>query len=292
MTAPLAASLSIPSSLDRDRLTMTRPDEQEVRLREARRPRARCPECGKLGVLEVLTVHRPGLPSVRQTVIRCTRTARKDPRGRELAAGRCPLAIVSEEPLPDQEGEFLQFLQDHEKGPDQDPPPAVDCRRMPQDSASGDLCGMPVEAARPAQEALEDPPPPATSSDPEPAPLDRPGAQDDSHQEPEEEPMPEEPRTCCRCNAPIDGRGGRRYCPTCAKEAQREGRRARHLRTQARKRPLTPAPVPVGRLAEESSTSHQDPAPAPRPVEVLRQLLALDPEARAAVLVLARTEAA
>ena len=87
VTAPLAASLSIPSSLDRDRLTMTAPDEQEVRLREARRERARCPECGKLGVLEVLTVHRPGLPSVRRTVIRCTRTARKDPRGRELAAG-------------------------------------------------------------------------------------------------------------------------------------------------------------------------------------------------------------
>lgn len=292
MTAPLAASLSIPSSLDRDRLTMTRPDEQEVRLREARRERARCPECGKLGVLEVLTVHRPGLPSVRQTVIRCTRTARKDPRGRELAAGRCPLAIVSEEPLPDQEGEFWQFRQGHEKGPDQDPPPAVDCRRMPQDSASGDLCGMPVEAARPAQDAPEDPPPPATSPNPEPAPLDRPGAQDDSHQEPEEEPMPEEPRTCCRCDAPIDGRGGRRYCPTCAKEAQREGRRARHLRTQARKATLTPAPAPAGRLAEESSTSHQDPAPGPRPVEVLRQLLDLDPEARAAVLVLARTEAA
>ena len=292
MTAPLAASLSIPSSLDRDRLTMTRPDEQEVRLRETRRERARCPACGKLGVLEVLTVHRPGLPSVRRTVIRCTRTARKDPRGRELASARCPLAIVNEEPLTDQAGEFREFCEGHEKGPDQDPTPAVDDRRMPQDSASGDLCGMPVEAARPAQEALEDPPPPATSSDPEPAPLDRPGAQDDSHQEPEEEPMPEEPRTCCRCNAPIDGRGGRRYCPTCAKEAQREGRRARHLRTQARKRPLTPAPVPVGRLAEEPSTSHQDPAPGPRPVEVLRQLLALDPEARAAVLVLARTEAA
>lgn len=294
MTAPLAASLSIPSSLDRARLTMTRPDEQEVRLREACRPRARCPECGKLGVLEVLTVHRPGLPSVRRTVIRCTRTARKDPRGRELASARCPLAIVNEEPLTDQAGEFREFCEDHKKGPDQDPPPAVDCRRMPQDSASGDLCGMPEEASRPAQEALEDPPPPATSSDPEPAPLDRPGAQNDSHQEPEEEPMPEEPRTCCRCNAPIDGRGGRRYCLPCAKEAQREGRRARHLRTQARKAPLTPAPVPnVGiRLAEESSTSHQGPAPGPRPVEVLRQLLDLDPEARAAVLVLARTEAA
>lgn len=288
----LADCVSIPSSLDADRLTMTAPDAQEVRLREARRERARCPACGKLGVLEVLTVHRPGLPSVRRTVIRCTRTARKDPRGRELAAGRCPLAIVSEEPLPDQEGEFLQFLQDHEKGTDQDPPPAVDCRRMPQDAAPGDLCGMPEEAARPAQDAPEEPPQPATSSDPAPAPLDRPGAQDDSHQEPEEEPMPEEPRTCCRCNAPIDGRGGRRYCLPCAKEAQREGRRARHLRTQARKRPLTPAPVPVGRLAEESSTSHQDPAPAPRPVEVLRQLLDLAPEARAAVLVLARTEAA
>lgn len=288
----LADCVSIPSSLDANRLTMTAPDAQEVRLREARRERARCPECGKLGVLEVLTVHRPGLPSVRRTVIRCTRTARKDPRGRELASARCPLAIVSEEPMPDQEGEFLQFFQDHEKGIDQDPPPAVDARRMPQNSASGDLCGMPEEAARPAQDAPEEPPPPATSSDPEPAPLDRPGVQDDSHQEPEEEPMPEEPRTCCRCNAPIDGRGGRRYCPTCAKEAQKEGRRARHLRTQARKRPQSPAPAPVGRLLEPASTSHQDPAPGPRPVEVLRQLLALDPEDRAAVLVLARTEAA
>lgn len=288
----LADCVSIPSSLDADRLTMTAPDAQEVRLREARRERARCPACGKLGVLEVLTVHRPGLPSVRRTVIRCTRAGRKDPRGRELASARCPLAIVSEEPMPDQEGEFLQFLQDHEKGPDQDPPPTVDARRMPQDSASGDSCGMPEEAARPAQDAPEEPPPPATSSDPEPAPLDRPGAQNDSHQEPEEEPMPEEPRTCCRCNAPIDGRGGRRYCPTCAKEAQKEGRRARHLRTQARKAPLTPAPALAGRLAEEPSTSHQDPAPGPRPVEVLRQLLDLDPEARAAVLVLARTEAA
>ena len=116
MTAPLAACVSIPSwtvtglsavrllTAERSCLTMTRPDDQEVRLRESRRERARCPACGKLGILEVLTVHRPGLPSVRRTVIRCTRTARKDPRGRELASTRCPLAIVSEEPLPDQEG--------------------------------------------------------------------------------------------------------------------------------------------------------------------------------------------
>jgi len=235
VTAPLAACVSIPSSLDGDRLTMTRPDDQEVRLREARRTRARCPECGKLGILEVLTVHRPGLPSVRRTVIRCTRAGRKDPRGRELASSRCPLTVVSEEPLPvvagefrefceDHEkgvGEFWQFCQDHEKGADPDPLPAPDVRRLPQDSASGDFCGLPEEAARGAQDAFEDPPPPATSSNPEPAPLGRPGDQE-SDQEPEEDTMPEEPtatkptrrgRACKRCATPIDGVGGRRRTP-------------------------------------------------------------------------------
>jgi len=218
--------------------------DQEVRLRESRRERARCPACGKLGILEVLTVHRPGLPSVRRTVIRCTRAGRKDPRGRELASSRCPLTVVSEEPLPvvagefrefceDHEkgvGEFWQFCQDHKKGPDPDPLPAV-------------------EAARAAQDAFEAPPPPVTSIDPEPAPLGQQQAQREPNPEPEEvATMPEEPtRTCTRCNAPINGTGGRRYCQTCAEVAKREARHVRHLRAQARKHPQTPAAVPAGR---------------------------------------------
>lgn len=306
MTAPLAASLSNPSSLDRDRLTMTRPDDQEVRLRESRRERARCPACGKLGILEVLTVHRPGLPSVRRTVIRCTRTGHKDPRGRELASTRCPLAVVSEEPLPvvagefrefreDHEkgvGEFWQFCQDHKKGPDPDPLPVVEARRLPQDSAPGDFRRLPVEAARDAQDAFEAPPLPATSSNPEPAPLGRPGDQE-SDQEPEEDTMPEEPtatkptrrgRACKRCATPIDGVGGRRYCPDCAVDVRNEGRRALYRKKGGRAR--KPRAIPSGRLSEV-------PTPAPsRPLDVLHQLLALDPETRAAVLVLARTEAA
>lgn len=283
----LAACVSIPSSLDVDRLTMTAPDNQEVRLHEARRERARCPACGKLGVLEVLTVHRPGLPSVRRTVIRCTRTGRKDPRGRELASTRCPLAIVSEEPLPDQEGGVSGVFGAPKKGVDLEPLPAPDVRRLPQDSASGDFCGLPEEAARAAQDAFEAPPPPATSSNPEPAPLGLLLAQGEPNPEPEEAAtMSEEPtRTCARCNAPINGTGGRRYCQTCSEVAKREARHARYLRAQARK---TGAPAPAGRLM----TTNDDLRAPSRPLEVLRQLLDLDPEARAAVLVLARTEAA
>jgi len=105
--------------------------------------------------------------------------------------------------------------------------------------------------------------------------------------------MPEEPtatkptrrgRACKRCATPIDGVGGRRYCPGCARDARNEGRRALYRKKGGRAR--KPRAIPSGRLPEV-------PTPAPsRPLDVLRQLLDLDPEARAAVLVLARTEAA
>jgi ribosomal protein L32 len=70
-----------------------RPTADEARQRrtqEARHQTAACPHCGEWSIVETVTVNRPGLPGVVQTLSRCQR----NPRWQEE---RCPLTILSEE---------------------------------------------------------------------------------------------------------------------------------------------------------------------------------------------------
>jgi hypothetical protein len=73
------------------------PSPEETRKRRAQQARhqtAACPHCGEWAVVETVTVNRPGLPGVVQTISRCQR----NPRWREE---RCPLTILHEGWAPD-----------------------------------------------------------------------------------------------------------------------------------------------------------------------------------------------
>lgn len=62
-----------------------------------------CPECGGRATTEVVLVTRPGESTVRQTIIRCWKSG-KDFVGRD----RCPVTIVSEEPIVDHKEETMR----------------------------------------------------------------------------------------------------------------------------------------------------------------------------------------
>lgn len=87
-----ASDIPIPSTAA-DYTPPVRPSLEETRkhrAREARHQTSACPHCGEWAIVETVTVNRPGLPGVVQTVSRCQR----QPRWR---GERCPLTILSEE---------------------------------------------------------------------------------------------------------------------------------------------------------------------------------------------------
>ena len=88
-----AADIPIPTTLDLNAAPQCLPSREEVRKRRAQQARhqtAACPHCGEWAIVETVTVNRPGLPGVVQTLSRCQR----NPRWQEE---RCPLTILSEE---------------------------------------------------------------------------------------------------------------------------------------------------------------------------------------------------
>ena len=92
-----AADIPIPTILSLHDVVQRRPTAEEIRKhrsREARHQTAACPHCGEWAIVETVTVNRPGLPGVVQTLSRCQR----NPRWQEE---RCPLTILSEEWAPD-----------------------------------------------------------------------------------------------------------------------------------------------------------------------------------------------
>jgi len=62
-----------------------------------------CPRCGGRATSEVVRVTRPGQCAVRRTIIRCWRSG-KDFVGRD----KCPVTIVSEEPIADHKEETMR----------------------------------------------------------------------------------------------------------------------------------------------------------------------------------------
>lgn len=87
-----APPVTIPSTAA-DYTPPVQPTDDEVRqhrAREARHQTSACPHCGEWAIVETVTVNRPGMPGVVQTISRCQR----QPRWR---GERCPLTILSEE---------------------------------------------------------------------------------------------------------------------------------------------------------------------------------------------------
>ena len=92
-----AADITIPTTLDLNAAPQCLPSLEETRKRRAQQARhqtAACPHCGEWAIVETVTVNRPGLPGVVQTLSRCQR----NPRWREE---RCPLTILHEGWAPD-----------------------------------------------------------------------------------------------------------------------------------------------------------------------------------------------
>lgn len=88
-----AADIPIPTTLSINAAPQCLPSREETRKRRAQQARHQtgaCPHCGEWAIVETVTVNRPGLPGVVQTVSRCQR----NPRWQEE---RCPLTILSEE---------------------------------------------------------------------------------------------------------------------------------------------------------------------------------------------------
>jgi len=93
----IASDVSIPTTLDLNAAPQCLPSPEETRKRRAQQARhqtAACPHCGEWAVVETVTVNRPGLPTVVQTISRCQR----NPRWQEE---RCPLTILHEGWAPD-----------------------------------------------------------------------------------------------------------------------------------------------------------------------------------------------
>ncbi len=89
----IASDVSIPTTLDLNAAPQCLPSLEETRKRRAQQARhqtSACPHCGEWAIVETVTVNRPGLPGVVQTLSRCQR----NPRWQEE---RCPLTILSEE---------------------------------------------------------------------------------------------------------------------------------------------------------------------------------------------------
>lgn len=101
-----AADITIPTTLSLHDVVQRRPSVEEARKRRAQQARhqtSACPHCGEWAIVETVTLNRPGLPGVVQTLSRCQR----NPRWQEE---RCPLTILSEEwaeekPAPEAEEE-------------------------------------------------------------------------------------------------------------------------------------------------------------------------------------------
>lgn len=92
-----AADIPIPTTLDLNAAPQCLPIPEETRkhrAREARHQTSACPHCGEWAIVETVTVNRPGLPGVVQTISRCQR----NPRWQEE---RCPLTILHEGWAPD-----------------------------------------------------------------------------------------------------------------------------------------------------------------------------------------------
>lgn len=92
-----AADITIPTTLDLNAAPQCLPSLEEARkhrAQQARHQTAACPHCGEWAIVETVTVNRPGLPGVVQTLSRCQR----NPRWQEE---RCPLTILHEEWAPD-----------------------------------------------------------------------------------------------------------------------------------------------------------------------------------------------
>jgi ribosomal protein L32 len=92
-----AADITIPTTLDLNAAPQCLPSPEETRKRRAQQARhqtSACPHCGEWAIVETVTVNRPGLPGVVQTLSRCQR----NPRWREE---RCPLTILHEGWAPD-----------------------------------------------------------------------------------------------------------------------------------------------------------------------------------------------
>jgi predicted RNA-binding Zn-ribbon protein involved in translation (DUF1610 family) len=88
-----AADITIPTTLDLNAAPQCLPSLEEARkhrAQQARHQTSACPHCGEWAIVETVTVNRPGLPGVVQTLSRCQR----NPRWQEE---RCPLTILSEE---------------------------------------------------------------------------------------------------------------------------------------------------------------------------------------------------
>ena len=93
-----AADITIPTTLDLNAAPQCLPSLEEARkhrAQQARHQTSACPHCGEWAIVETVTVNRPGLPGVVQTLSRCQR----NPRWQEE---RCPLTILHEEWAPDQ----------------------------------------------------------------------------------------------------------------------------------------------------------------------------------------------
>jgi hypothetical protein len=92
-----AADITIPTTLDLNAAPQCLPSLEEARkhrAQQARHQTSACPHCGEWAIVETVTVNRPGLPGVVQTLSRCQR----NPRWREE---RCPLTILHEGWAPD-----------------------------------------------------------------------------------------------------------------------------------------------------------------------------------------------
>lgn len=88
-----AADIPIPTTASLNAAPQCLPSLEEARkhrAREARHQTNTCPHCGEWAIVETVTVNRPGLPAVVQTISRCQR----QPRWR---GERCPVTILSEE---------------------------------------------------------------------------------------------------------------------------------------------------------------------------------------------------
>ena len=92
-----AADITIPTTLDLNAAPQCLPSLEEARkhrAQQARHQTSACPHCGEWAIVETVTVNRPGLPGVVQTLSRCQR----NPRWQEE---RCPLTILHEGWAPD-----------------------------------------------------------------------------------------------------------------------------------------------------------------------------------------------
>lgn len=89
----IAADIPIPTTLSLHDVVQRRPTAEEIRrhrAQQARHQTSACPHCGEWAIVETVTLNRPGLPGVVQTLSRCQR----NPRWQEE---RCPLTILHEE---------------------------------------------------------------------------------------------------------------------------------------------------------------------------------------------------